>query len=78
MPSSARASSVRFLCVVVAGWVIRLLASPRLLEILTISSAFWKANADFLPPFSEKQISVEPPLICFFTSAACGWSARPG
>src|SRR5690606_7508260 len=32
IPSSALASSVRFLCVVVAGWVIRLFASPRLLE----------------------------------------------
>ena len=33
MPSSARASGLSRWCVVVAGWVIRLLASPRLLEM---------------------------------------------
>ena len=48
MPSSARASSVRFLCVVVAGWVIRLLASPRLLEMRMISSAFCEGEGRLL------------------------------
>ena len=55
IPSSARAPSARFLWVVVAGWVIRLLASPRLFEMRTISSAFWKAKAASLPPFSSRQ-----------------------
>ena len=30
------------------------------------------------PPATSRQISVEPPCICFFTTSACGWSSRPG
>ena len=78
MPSSARASSVRFLCVVVAGCVIRLLASPRLLEMRTISSAFSKSKAAFLPALRSKQIRVDPPVICLAMMSACGWSGLPG
>ena len=36
MPSLARSSAPMRMCVVVAGWVTRLLASPRLLEMSTI------------------------------------------
>jgi hypothetical protein len=50
IPSSSRASSERFLWVVVAGWVIRLLLSPRLLEIRTTSSAFCMAKQRFCHP----------------------------
>ena len=52
-------------CVVVAGWVIRLLASPRLLEMRTSLSASWKRKAPFLPPSTSNATSVEPPRICF-------------
>ena len=44
-PISARSSGVKRWCVVVAGWVIRLLASPRLLEIRIRSRAFRKRKA---------------------------------
>jgi phosphatidylglycerophosphate synthase len=63
IPSSSRASSARFLCVVVAGWVIRLLASPRLLEIRRLERVL-KANAASCRPSVRTQTRVEPPFIC--------------
>ena len=54
-----------------------LLASPRLFEMRTISSAFWKAKAASLPPFSSRQISVEPPVIWRATNRPEGWSLAP-
>ena len=78
MPSSARAAGPMRWCVVVAGWVIRLLASPRLFEMRTSLSASWKRNAPALPPLISNATSVEPPFICFCATAACGWSGRPG
>src|SRR5215472_5227087 len=78
MPSSARAAGVRRWCVVVAGWVIRLLASPRLLLMRTSLSVSWKRNAAALPPLTSKATSVEPARICRSATAACGWSLRPG
>ena len=45
MPSSARTSGFRRWWVVVAGWVMRLLASPRLLEIWTRRRALTKRKA---------------------------------
>src|SRR5262249_7900274 len=60
MPSSARAAGVRRWCVVVAGCVIRLLASPRLLLILTSLSAAWNRNAAALAPLTSQATSVDP------------------
>ena len=42
-------------CVVVAGWVIRDLASPRLLEMSMICSAFSSAKAASLPPSDARR-----------------------
>ena len=78
MPSSARCAGVSRWCVVVAGWVIRLLASPRLLQMRTSLSASWKRKRPALPPSTSKATSVEPPRICLRTISACGWSGRPG
>ncbi len=66
------ASGFRRWCVVVAGWVSRLLASPRLLEMPMIDSALAILNAPALPPFTSKVTSVPPPFICRLASAACG------
>ena len=78
MPSAARCSGLRRWWVVVSGWVIRLLASPRLLEMPMIDSALAIAKASPLPPSTSNATSVPPPVICRSTSARCGWSARPG
>ena len=37
-----------------------------------LGDAFWKAKAACLPPLTSRQISVEPPDICFLTISACG------
>ncbi len=58
--------------VVVAGCVIRLFASPRLLLMRMSLSASSKRNAAALPPLMSKATSVEPPRICFFATLACG------
>ena len=78
MPSAARCSGVSRWWVVVAGWVTRLLASPRLFEISTISSASRKRKAAALPPASSSASIVPPVSICRAESAACGWSGSPG
>ena len=54
MPSAARCSGFRRWCVVVSGWVMRLLASPRLLEMPMIESALAARNAAALPPATSK------------------------
>ncbi len=54
------------------------LASPRLLEILTIFSAFSVAKAAALPPFTSKATMVEPRIICLAQTSAWGWSGSPG
>jgi hypothetical protein len=58
--------------VVVAGWVTRLLASPRLFEILTSRRAFIKRNAPSFSPLTSSAIMVEPPVIWRLMISACG------
>src|SRR5579871_2664410 len=77
-PSSARASGVSLEWVVVSGWVIRLLASPRLLEMSIRESAFERLNAAFLPP-SISKATMPPPASIWARARLCwGWSARKG
>ena len=77
MPCSSRAASESRWWVVVEGWVMRLFASPRLLEMRITLSALATRNAPFCPPFTSKVMTLEPPVICFRMMSACGWSGRP-
>src|SRR6266571_4633886 len=72
IPSSARSCGFRRWCVVVAGWVIRLLASPRLLVMATSLSALRNRNVAAWSPLTSKATKVEPPRLCFAATAACG------
>src|SRR3569833_1603575 len=59
-PWAARASAEIFWCVVVSGWVIRLLASPRLFETSISPSALARRKAAALPP-STSNVTTQPP-----------------
>ena len=61
--SSALISGFRRWWVDVAGWVTSDFASPRLLEMPAISSAFMNRNAPALPPATSIATRVEPRLI---------------
>ena len=69
---SARTCGPSRRCVVVAGCVTRLLASPKLLEILTSFRALRKRNAASLPPAISKTTTCPKPDIWRLASAACG------
>ena len=66
------------LWVVVAGWVTRLLASPRLLEMSMTSIAFIARKASSRPPSISKVTMVPPPFIWRIASSCWGWLERPG
>ena len=78
MPSSARASGLRRWWVVVAGCVIRLLASPRLLEMLDQPQRVLEAEgAGFAAVDLESDASGRRPSSAGLAMSACGWSGRP-
>ena len=78
MPTASRASSPIRRWVVVAGWVIRDLESPRLLEMSTTCRAFISAKAASLPPSTSKVTTVPPPYICVLASSCCGCDSSHG
>src|SRR5690606_32868194 len=60
-PICARSSSVRERWVVVAGWVISVFESPRLLEMSMRPRLLSIENAALRPPFSDSATSEPPP-----------------
>ena len=60
---------------VVAGWVAIDLASPRLLEIITISSLFRNLKAAALPLTNSNVITVPYPEIISLANYAVCWKA---
>src|SRR5690606_31698210 len=81
-PIAARPSGPIARWVVVAGWVMSDLESPRLFEMSTMRSLFSSSKARFLPSPSGASSSnvmiVPPPLICDFASSYCGCDSRYG
>ena len=63
MPEAARASALMRPCVVLAGWVIVVLVSPRLavIEITFVLSTTRQAASR--PPLTSK-LTIAPPLFC--------------
>jgi hypothetical protein len=78
MPSAARASSLRRWWVVVAGWVMIDFASPRLLEIVTSSSALRNRNAAACPPLSSSDSIVPGRVICALRKRVLGVGGEAG
>ena len=78
IPTFARSSTVNLEWVVVDGWVIRLLASPRLLEMSMSSRAFRKRKVSSFVLAASKATRVEPLFICRLANANWGWVSKLG
>jgi UDP-2,3-diacylglucosamine hydrolase len=78
MPEAARASALMRPWVVLAGWVMVLLVSPRLavIDIRRVASTTFQASSR--PPLTSKE-TIAPPDFCWrIASACCGCEGRPG
>src|SRR5512135_1073310 len=78
MPAAARASGEMRACVVVAGWVIVVLVSPRLAVMDSSLVLSITRHAAALPPFTSNATMPPPVFCCFIANWCCGCEGRPG
>src|SRR3569832_123171 len=76
--AAARASGDKRPCVVVLGWVIVLLVSPRLAVIAMSRVLSISFHAASRPPLTSYDIWPPLPRCCRCASACCGCDASPG